>query len=86
VGFVVYSIGANRVDDGGKEKSRTGSAPTKDTDETFIIKHVSGSATDAGGETVDVTGLGRTQRFSGVKHIIADGGSPPWAPMPDSSG
>src|SRR5207253_11230198 len=45
------------------------------TDETFIVKHISGSATSDEGETVDVTGLGRTQRFSGDKHIIAYGGS-----------
>jgi hypothetical protein len=35
-GFVVYSIGANRVDDGGREKPQKGSI--EDYDETFIIE------------------------------------------------
>jgi hypothetical protein len=35
-GFVAYSIGANRVDDGGKERPKKGQA--KDYDETFIIE------------------------------------------------
>jgi hypothetical protein len=35
-GFVVYSIGANRVDDGGKERGKKYSQ--KDYDETFTVE------------------------------------------------
>ncbi|MEW6157129.1 MAG: calcium-binding protein, partial [Verrucomicrobiota bacterium] len=45
-----------------------------DTNEHFYIKHVSGSVA-TGGETVEVSAFGRTQQFSGVRKIIADGGS-----------
>jgi hypothetical protein len=37
-GFVVYSVGVNRVDDGGKERPRGGSTTGKDYDETFFIE------------------------------------------------
>jgi hypothetical protein len=36
-GYVVYSIGSDRVDNGGKERPARG--PLKDFDETFIIEH-----------------------------------------------
>ena len=47
---------------------------TTDGDETFVVKHVDGSPTDANGETVDVTFGGIKQTFHGVKSIQADGG------------
>ncbi len=43
-------------------------------DDTFTIAHLAGSASDAAGESVTVTAFNRTERFDGVKHIIANAG------------
>jgi hypothetical protein len=41
-------------------------------DETFIIEHLDGTAGD---ETIQVSAFGRSQKFTGVSRIIADGGT-----------
>lgn len=43
-----------------------------EANETYIIRHVGGTKGD---EEVEVTAFGRSQRFSGVSEIIANGGS-----------
>src|SRR5262249_16428293 len=47
---------------------------TDELGEKFYVRHISGEP-NAGGETVEVSAFGRTQQFTGVKKIIADGGS-----------
>ncbi|HTO04708.1 MAG TPA: calcium-binding protein, partial [Opitutus sp.] len=43
---------------------------TDSEDETFLIRHVSGSPDDANGETIEIIGLGRKATYSGVKKIV----------------
>ncbi|MEW6155801.1 MAG: hypothetical protein AB1813_00100 [Verrucomicrobiota bacterium] len=45
-----------------------------DPDETYVIQHVGGSSEYPEGEIVKVVGFGRTQRFTGVKKIVANAG------------
>jgi hypothetical protein len=64
-GTLFLSVGSN---------ASSRSLEPSEINEEFFVRHVSGSPTDVGGETVKVSAFGFTQVFTGVRSIVADAG------------